>query len=124
LPRVPAAISIGDSFEVWNVGWIKQGNRRYYHRSVRKDRRVTHQYFGNGPEAKLAALIDQERQRQRRLERQARIETQEAWREVSQPLNHLSALSDLLLRATLLVSGFYQHHGSEWRRRRERRRTD
>jgi hypothetical protein len=105
------------------MAWLQRGNSRCYVRSVRHGRRVLQEYFGNGPEAQLAALIDQERQRQRQLQRQARLAAQETWRVASEPMNELVQLSDLLLRATLLVNGYYQHHGAEWRPRRGYRRA-
>jgi hypothetical protein len=78
---------------------------------------VVRQYLGRGEEARLAAALVQERQRQRQVDRQARQADQQVWEAACEPLADLIARTDLLLRAVLLANGYHQHHHGEWRRR-------
>jgi hypothetical protein len=102
------------------MAWIKRGNCRFYVRSVRRGRRVNHEYFGTGAEARLAAALDAEKQSRRAAERLASERRASAWRASVEPLDRLASLTDLLTQAALLAGGYHQHHQGEWRRRRER----
>lgn len=93
----------------------------YYYRCRRVGGRRTWDYLGKGPEARLAAALVAERQRRGQLERQLRLEAQQSWAAASQPLLELISLTELLVRATLLASGYHQHCRGEWRRRRHER---
>jgi len=103
------------------VAWVQQGRVRYFYRSVRRGRRVLHEYY-SGVEAQLAAALAEERQRQRLAERRVRRRDQKTWQTAQDPLDELLLVTDLLVRALLLLSGYHQHHCGDWRRRRERNR--
>ena len=99
------------------MAWESRGGRgKYFTRSRRVDGRVVRQYFGAGIAGELAAAEDDLRRVERRIDlRQCRQE-QERHDTLVAPLENLSALSDLLVRAVLIGLGYHQH-GGEWRRR-------
>lgn len=99
------------------MAWVSEGSSRYYYRSVRRGRKVLREYYGGGEEARLAAALDAERRRQREADLQLRRDARDAFESASGPLDRLIAVTDLLVRATLLARGFHQHHQGEWRRR-------
>jgi hypothetical protein len=85
---------------------------------VRRNGRVTRQYYGTGTLANLAATLFTSQQVERRLARLQRQEEKARWEaavKVQQALDHLSGL---LLQATLLTSGFHKHGGC-WRKKRD-----
>src|SRR5439155_638533 len=108
----------GASKQEWNMAWVRKGRKDYYYRSKKVNGRVTRLYFGNGKEARLAALLDG----QQRAERQARTRAVQADRARVQPLAALiEELDDLavwMAQAALVSAGFYQHDRGEWRYRR------
>ena len=103
------------------MGW--EGRERgglYYTRSRKENGRVVREYVGGGVLGQIAALED-EYQRRRREEQAAYSE--ELLGELDAldaSVEELSEASDLLVRATLIVSGYRQHNRGEWRMRRER----
>jgi hypothetical protein len=100
------------------MGWeTRRGQGRYYTRSRRVGRRVVRTYVGTGLLAEQAAAEDALRQAQRQAQREAREAERQRHEEAAGPLNGLGALTDLVMRATLLSAGCYQHDGGEWRRR-------
>jgi hypothetical protein len=92
----------------------------YYYRSRRVGRRVIKLYVGRGPDAELAARRDERERQGRRAEREAFLDEQVRLAAADVAFGDARALVDLLVRATLITSGFHLHHGSEWRRRRGR----
>jgi hypothetical protein len=97
----------------------RQRGGLYYTRSRKENGRVVREYVGSGVLGRIAALED-EHERRRREEQAA------YWREEQQDhdalqgaVDELSDVSDLLVRATLLASGYRQHNRGEWRLRRE-----
>lgn len=85
---------------------------------------MTREYVGAGPIAELAAAQDA-------LERHRREEEAEAWRAkrerleaLEKPVEELCEGAELLTRAALLVAGYHQHHGGEWRKKREPKDTE
>lgn len=92
--------------------------RGYYSRSVRDGDRVRRVYLGNGPAARLAALLDEQR-RSERLARSVAWHAGEATRAAAEArLRELDGLTELITRATLLAAGFHKHDRGAWRRRR------
>jgi hypothetical protein len=101
------------------MSWeTRNGRGRYYTRSFRRDGRVIRQYVGSGPEAEREAEAD----RQKRLEREtalaARRRKEAEAKALAKRVSELSGRIRLLAHATLVASGYRQHHGGEWRRRR------
>jgi len=102
------------------MGWeSRQRGSLYYTRSRKENGRVVREYVGGGVLGQIAALED-EHERRRREEQEA------FWKEEQRDLDALQGLvdelseaSDLLVRATLLASGYRQHNRGEWRLRRE-----
>jgi hypothetical protein len=101
--------------------WSVRGDRRYFYLSRRQDGRYAKVYLGSGPEAERAAAAVAARQAER-AERAAEAaaagvaaQQQDA---ALVPLEEMCRLCDLLLRATLVGSGYHLHQRGEWRRRR------
>src|SRR5271167_3074058 len=100
------------------MGWEL---KRYYTRSRKIAGKVVREYFGNGPEGRLAAGLDQQRPERKRQEREAIQADREQWSKACGPLDELIAVTDLLAAAILLAGGYYRHDRGAWRRRREYR---
>lgn len=99
------------------MAWDQHGSRRYYTRSHKKAGKVTREYFGKGAEAKLAAALDESRRERQQAERQTLKADRKRWNDACVILDALIAISDLLVIATLLAEGYYQHDRGAWRRR-------
>jgi hypothetical protein len=97
------------------MAWVRRGRQLVYYRSRRVGRRVARDYF-SGPEARLAAALDEARRARRRAEAGARQAERGRLDGVLGPLARFCCLADLMARAVLLASGYYRH-GGEWRRR-------
>ena len=102
------------------MAWETKGTSRYYTRSRRVGRRVVREYLGMGPEAHLAAALDDRRRREREAARAARRRQRSRWEAAARPLNDLAGLAELFVRAALFAAGFHRHQRS-WRRRRHGR---
>ena len=101
------------------MAWETKGRTRYYTRSRRVNGRVVRESFGKGPEAHLAAALDDRRRREREVARAARRRQRERWQAAARPLNDLADLAELF-GAALFAAGFHRHQRS-WRRRRHGR---
>jgi hypothetical protein len=104
------------------MAWITRGRCRFYVRSVRRGRRVAHEYFA-GAAAELAAALDADKRHRRKAARAAAAGRAASWRAAVEPLDRLAARTNLLVQAVLLAGGYRQHHQGEWRRRRDHERT-
>jgi hypothetical protein len=102
------------------MAWETKGRCCYYTRSRRVGRRVVRESFGKGPEAHLAAALDNQRRHEREAARTARRCQRERWEAAARPLNELADLVELFVRAALFAAGFHRHQRS-WRRRRHGR---
>jgi hypothetical protein len=92
---------------------------RYYTRSRKVGGRVVREYVGKGIIGQLAARLDESEREKRaaeRAEQQARRDELDA---LDAPLRELDKLTDVLVRAVLLASGYHRHKRGEWRKRRE-----
>jgi hypothetical protein len=98
--------------------WAQRGQHRYYFRKRQVNGRVVRRFLGRGPEAHLAAALDARRQREREAARAARRDERQRWVDAKTPLDQLIEVSALLLRAALLGSGYHQHAGGHWRKRK------
>ena len=89
----------------------------YYYRSRRVGGRPVKLYVGRGPEAELAARLDERARQDRRAERAAFLAEQVRLAAADLAFADARVLVDLLVRATFILSGFHFHR-DEWRRRR------
>ena len=101
------------------MSWDRKGSSglRYFYRTERCGKRVVKTYLGRGSEGLAAARQDETVRRQRQVDRghwEGILHRHEQGRE---RVDALLAPTRLLMRSVLVVNGFYQHHGSEWRRR-------
>src|SRR5215207_6682 len=101
------------------MGWESRGRgkRRYYTRSRWVDGRVVREYVGSGLLGEIAALEDEYKRRQREEEAAFWKEEKERLEAGTAFLDELAEVSEVLLRAHLLASGFHKHKG-QWRRQR------
>ena len=102
------------------MAWETKGRSRYYTRSKRVGRCVVRESFGKGPEAHLAAAVDDRRRQEREMRWAARHREWCRWQTGAAPLQRLIEVSDLLVRAALLAAGFHQHERGAWRRKHGR----
>jgi len=100
------------------MGWDHCKSGRYYSRSRRVNRRVVREYIGGGAAGERAAAEDAQRRLQRQTAAAARRAERQQWQEADAALQAFCELTDLLVRASLLVAGYHQHARGEWRRRR------
>ena len=101
------------------MGWERG---RYYTRSRKVNGRVVREYIGGGEVARLVAEMDA-------IARDERKAKAAAWRAEKGRMDSLDAevaavccMVDLVARAVLTAAGYHQHHRSEWRKRRGRKR--
>src|SRR5262245_60242695 len=104
----------GEKTRCSTMPWVRRGKKDYYYRTRRRDGRVLREYHGSGAEARLAAALDD----QRRVETEARRQEQAQWEATDAPVQALDELAVLLMRSALVVAGYHQHAGGEWRRRK------
>lgn len=103
------------------MAWEKRPGGRYYYRKKRIGRRVISEYVGAGLLAELIAERDQE-ERLQAAEKQAAFEAEvKAERDLVRRLNEAESETMALVKAVILASGYYKHHG-QWRRKNDRRK--
>ena len=91
----------------------------YYTRSRKVRGRVVREYIGGGLAGQLAANTDAEQRAKRQVRAKAlrderiRLETADA------PVVKFCEVVETLVRETLMLAGYHQHHRGEWRRKRE-----
>ena len=102
--------------------WDIRGNCRYYYRHKKIRGQSIRLYVGTGPEAEKAAARDLHLWIEREYERWLRKQEQAVLDAAETPLLELCKSTDLICRATLVASGFYQHDRGEWRRNRGTRK--
>jgi hypothetical protein len=99
------------------MAWEQRGNNSYYYRKKRQGTRVVTQYVGNDFSANLLAELDRE-ERAEHLHDQAKWRKQiSECREIEVEIEHLANVMHLLVRATLLISGYHPYKG-QWRKKR------
>ena len=98
--------------------WRERGGL-YYTRSRKEGGRVVREYVGGGILGKLASQMDAEARQRREAETAALREDKKRTAELEKPVDELCEATDLLVKATLLASGYHQHNRGEWRLRRE-----
>ncbi len=101
--------------------WMVKNGHRYAYRSRWVEGRPVKEYVGVGAQAEAAeraqieARIERDVRRQRWERQWAEIEAARA------ALDRFCAQADLWVRITLVLAGYYLHHGHEWRQRRTTR---
>ena len=98
--------------------WDQRGGKRYYYRKSRRKGRSVRLYCGTGSIADLAATADALLQVQREMDARKERQQQERREAAEALLRELCELSDLLVRATLIVAGYHQHDRGAWRLKR------
>lgn len=93
------------------MAWKQRGNKRYLYQTVREGQQFRSVYWGRGVAAHLAIRQIRKQQKHWQAER-AKIKALEI---TLTTLQKWEPYAKLLTRATLLLAGFYRHHGSEWR---------
>lgn len=101
------------------MAWEQRRHKKYYFRYSRVDGVLRKVYLGSGPDAEKQAKEDAEAQRRREEERTALRAEAASTVAADHAHREFRAVSDLLLRATLVLAGFHQRR-SEWRRWRTR----
>jgi hypothetical protein len=99
------------------MAWESRPSGRFYYRSRRVGGRVRKTYFGNGPAAELASLMDREARDRRRAEAAAIAAERSRVEPGDLALVRLDAACALMLGATLAVAGYYRADDGSWRRR-------
>jgi hypothetical protein len=99
------------------MSWHISGrNAPCYYQHIRQGDLVNRVYVGRGPEAhRLAREVEQRRQ-DRLARREAYLGELTQLAPAEEALRELRRLANLMVKAVLLTSGCYQHHG-QWRRR-------
>ena len=93
----------------------------YYTRSRKVNGRVIRKYMGGGLLGKLASQLDAEERRRREEEAAAWKEERRQMETLMAPVEELCDAAEVLVRATLLATGYHRHNRGEWRMRREKR---
>ena len=97
-------------------------HKGYFYRSVREGDRVRRIYVGKGAAAQQAARELE----QRKAERQARQEKRRLKRQEITTLHELvhqaCQHTQVLMEASLVAAGFRQYFGSDWHRRKPRKK--
>ena len=74
------------------------------------------QYIGSGEAAGLVAELDAEERAAKMQQREELRAEQQRWADVEEPIVVLCEMTELMARATLVLTGYHQHHRGEWRR--------
>src|SRR5450631_3468465 len=99
---------------------VQRPHTVHYYRSVRVGAKVKRVYVGCGEKARLADAADKQRRLRQRIDRSKLQADRQQWQAACAPLNELIAVTNLLVKAVLLVEGFHQHQQGAWRQRRDR----
>lgn len=100
------------------MAWERRRNGTYYYRTHKRQGRVIKEYVGTGPFAEIAAEHDALTRAARADARERQHRERAAMRELDAPVETFADSLETLTRASLLLAGYYRHHGGEWRKRR------
>jgi hypothetical protein len=102
------------------VVWKQRNDKRYYYHTFREGRRFRNIYLGTGAKAEQVvaelARCREEQEAKRRAARHYRTYLQDEFERAERSQEQ----TILMGRGMLLVAGFYQHDGGEWRPRNVR----
>ena len=99
------------------MGWETRNGKSYYYRKERAGNRVRSVYVGSGLIGQLSARTDEQEREEKDAERRAlrrEIEKQDA---IDSRIDAVCELTEKLVTAALIASGFHQHK-RQWRRKR------
>ncbi len=101
------------------MSWERRRQRSYYYRARKVGGRVVKEYIGSGPRAEIAALMDASA----REDRAAKVTSCQAERAgleaVDDELTNIDDAIEVMMRTSLVLSGYHRHHRGNWRRRRD-----
>lgn len=105
------------------MGWKTIRGRKYLYKKVRSRGKEKTVYLGRGPTAELVAMEMQRRKEELAAQRKVMQETKATAMRLQQPAADAADEFQLILRASLLAAGFYQHNRGAWRPRRSKNGT-
>jgi hypothetical protein len=101
------------------MAWeLRNGRNWYYYRAHKCGGRMVKEYVGAGPRAEHAAAEDVRRQAERAKQWAANQAQRQERKNELVAVAELTRASNLLMEIVLNCSGYHQHGGSAWRRRR------
>lgn len=99
------------------MGWEKRGKGMYYYTKKRVGKRVVSEYKGSGLFAQLFSELDNDKRLERNYNHTQRKEQKDKTTGINKDVDQLTELTDGLVRAVLLTSGYHPHKG-QWRKSR------
>ena len=101
------------------MAWeTRKGSGRYYTRSKKINGRVIREYVGTGLAGELAAAADARARVKREAEKEAWRAEKERMEAALAPFEDFYDGVETLVRRSLILAGYHQHHRGEWRRKR------
>ncbi len=96
------------------MGWeLRAGGGPYYVRRRKVNGKEVRTYFGKGSDAERAADEDLMKQ----AEKNARKAELEQLKALDMQVAELNTVIDTLIKSSLVIAGYYQHH-RQWRKKR------
>lgn len=99
------------------MAWEQRNGSSYYYRKERSGKSVKSVYVGTGLIANLAANLDSSENAKKEAERVAFRREVELQNAIDSRIDEVCRMTEMLMRAALIASGFHLHKG-QWRRRR------
>jgi nucleotide-binding universal stress UspA family protein len=100
------------------MAWERRRNGRYYYRARKINGRVVKEYVGQGPLADAASERDALARAARTEAREQRLREQRVFQAADDEVDAFVTTLDSLTCASVILGGYHQHRGSEWRKRR------
>lgn len=117
--RVQSWSEAGQSKRCNTMAWeSRNGGGQYYTRSRRVDGRVVREYIGSDALADAIAGADELERQRRKVAADAQRQERARLDAIDAQFARLDSLADLIVRASLVVAGYHQHHRGDWRKRR------
>ncbi len=99
------------------MGWEKRGKGMYYYKKIRKGNRVVSEYKGSGLFAEIISELDNDTRLGRSYSHSPREEEKDETVGINNDVDQLTEITNSLVRAVLLASGYHPHKG-QWRKSR------
>jgi len=100
------------------MAWEKRRGKEYYYRKRRIGDRVVSEYVGTGPEAEVAATLDELTRQAQEEKRDLFRQERERQRAIDEAVDRACRLTRYLIYAALLLNCYHMHRG-QWRKKRE-----
>jgi hypothetical protein len=97
------------------MSWVSRDGKSYYYTTVRRGRTVHSIYRGSGNTAHTVARLTAESRQEKAAQREQLQREQADLEAVLKPLDDLCELTDSLVAATMLLSGWHRHDRGPWR---------